>query len=130
MARITATMPVEKIRKAVESLYDCTCNIRAYEKYKDPITKETKTGINPIPKYEKQSCKVSKQSLSKNNQSDTVNQMVYELKLFIAPEINIKQGDEIEVTNKALNITTKYNAGEGFSYNTHQEVILTRDGKA
>lgn len=129
MARITATMPVEKIRKAIESLYDYTCNICRYEKYKDPITKETKTGINPIPKYENRPCRVSKQSLSKNNQTDTVNQVSYELKLFISTEVEIKQGDEIEVTN-ALGIKTKYKAGEGFPYNTHQEVILTKDDKA
>lgn len=120
----------KQARKAIESLYDCTCNIRVYEKYKDPVTKESKVGINPVPKYEKQPCKVSKQSLSKNNQSDTVNKVVYEIKLFIAPEVEIKQGDEIEVTNEDLNITTKYKAGEGFPYYTHQEVILNKEDKA
>jgi hypothetical protein len=119
-----------QMRVAVESLYDCTCVIRAYEKFKDPTTKETKTGINPIPKYENKSCRVSKQSLPKNNQTDTINKVGYELKLFIAPELDINQGDEIEVTNKVLNITTKYKAGEGFHYNSHQEVILSKDGKA
>lgn len=120
----------KQARKAIESLYDCTCNIYRYEKYKDTITKETKTGINPVPKYEKQPCKVSKESLSKNNQTDTINQISYELKLFISPEININQGDEIEVTNRTLSITTKYKAGEGFPYNTHQEVILNKEDKA
>ncbi|NFC76750.1 hypothetical protein EXM99_08320 [Clostridium botulinum] len=124
---------IEKVRKqarkAIESLYDCTCNIYGYEKYKDPATKETKTGINPIPKYENQSCKVSKQSLSKNNQTDTTNNINYELKLFIAPEVEIKQGDEIEVTN-ALDVKAKYKAGEGFFYYTHQEVILNKKDKA
>lgn len=120
----------KQARKAIESLYDSTCNIRAYGKYKDSITKETKTGINPVPKYEKQPCRVSKQSLSKNTQTDTINQVSYELKLFIAPEVEIKQGDEIEVTNKVLNIITKYKAGEGFPYNTHQEVILNKEDKA
>ncbi|NFD30418.1 hypothetical protein EXN57_02640 [Clostridium botulinum] len=119
----------KQARKAIESLYDCTCNIYGYEKYKDPATKETKTGINPIPKYEKQSCKVSKQSLSKNNQSDTTNNINYELKLFIAPELEIKQGDIIEVTN-VLGVKTKYKAGEGFPYYTHQEVILNKEDKA
>ncbi|HDK7179215.1 TPA: hypothetical protein PTW06_000977 [Clostridium botulinum] len=119
----------KQARKAIESLYDCTCNIYKYEKYKDPVTKETKTGINPIPKYEKQSCKVSKQSLSKNNQTDTVNKVLYEIKLFIAPELEIKQGDIIEVTN-VLDVKTKYKAGEGFPYYTHQEVILNKEDKA
>ncbi|APC81233.1 TPA: hypothetical protein ACXDAZ_004108 [Clostridium botulinum] len=119
----------KQAKKAIESLYDCTCSIYKYEKYKDPVTKETKTGINPIPKYEKQSCKVSKQSLSKNNQTDTTNNINYELKLFINPEVEIKQGDEIEVAN-AFDVKTKYKAGEGFSYYTHQEVILNKEDKA
>jgi hypothetical protein len=116
-----------QMRKAVESLYDCTCTIRNYEKYKDPVTKETKTGINPVPKYENEPCRVSKQSLSKNNQTETVNKIVYEVKLFISPEVEINQGDEIEVTNK-LGIKEKYKAGEGFPYNSQQEVILNKDG--
>ncbi|RXI38718.1 hypothetical protein DP129_10890 [Clostridium tetani] len=115
-------------RKAVESLYDCTCNIICgKEKVKDPVTKETK--IVPKIKYENQPCKVSKQSLSKNNQTDTVNQIVYELKLFISPELEIKQGDIIEVTNQFGN-KESYKAGEGFKYNTHQEVILSKESKA
>lgn len=118
-----------QLKAAVENLYDCTCTIRAYEKYKDPITKETKIGVNPVPKYEDIPCRVSKQSLSKNNQTETVNKIAYELKLFIASELDINQGDEIEVTNK-LGVKEKYRAGEGFPYNAHQEVILNKDGKA
>lgn len=118
----------KQARKAVESLYDCTCNISGgKEKIKDPKTKETK--LLPKIKYENKPCRVSKQSLSKNNQTDTVNQVAYELKLFIAPEVEIKQGDEIEVTNKFGNKEI-YKAGEGFPYNTHQEVILSKEDKA
>lgn len=118
----------KQARKAVESLYDCTCNITGgKEKFKNPKTKETK--LVPRIKYENKPCKVSKQSLSKNNQTDTVNQIVYELKLFIAPELEIKQGDTVEVTNQFGN-KESYKAGEGFPYNTHQEVILSKEDKA
>ncbi len=116
-----------KTRKAIESLYDCTCNVMGYEDYKDPITKATKQV--PKDKCINQPCKISKQSLSKNNQTDTANQVTYEIKLFIAPEIEIKQGDTIEVTNK-LGVKETYKAGEGFPYNNHQEVILLKEGKA
>lgn len=117
-----------QVKKAIESLYDCTCNIAGgIEKVKDPISRETKLILKvkdkDIP------CRISKQSLSKNKQTDTVNQVVYELKLFISPEAKIKQGDEIEVTNKFGEII-KYKAGEGFKYNTHQEVILSKEDKA
>lgn len=118
----------KQARKAVESLYDCTCNIKGgKEKIKDPITKETK--LVTKTKYRDIKCKISKQSLSKNTQTDIVNQIVYELKLFICPELDIKQGDVVEVTNKFREKET-YKAGEGFKYNTHQEVILIREGKA
>ncbi|WP_097026172.1 hypothetical protein [Clostridium peptidivorans] len=114
-------------RKAIESLYDCTCNISGgMEKIKDPVTKETK--LVPKIKYSDVHCRVSKQNLSKNNQTDTVNQVAYELKLFIAPELEIHQGDIIEVTR--FGVTTKYIAGEGFIYNTHQEVIISKEDKA
>lgn len=118
----------KQARKAVESLYDCTCNISGgKEKVKDPATKETK--LVPKIKYENMKCKISKQSLSKNNQTDTVNEVVYELKLFITPELEIKQGDTVEVTNQFGNKKI-YKAGEGFPYNTHQEVILSKGDKA
>lgn len=120
---------LSQIRKAIESLYDCTCNITGgtKEKVKDPITKETK--LVPKIKYENKPCRVSKQSLSKNKQTDTVNKVVYELKFIISPELDINQGDIIEVTNKFGN-KEKYIAGEGFPYNSHQEVILDKYGKA
>ncbi|WP_282804575.1 hypothetical protein [Clostridium tetani] len=118
----------KQARKTIEGLYDYTCNITGEkEKVKDPVTKETK--LVPKIKYKNQPCKVSKQSLSKNNQTDTVNKIIYELKLFIAPELEINQGDTIEVTNRFGNKEV-YKAGEGFKYNTHQEVILSKESKA
>lgn len=117
----------KQARKATESLYNCICIISGgKEKIKDPITKETK--LIPKVKYKDIPCRVSKQSLSKNTQTDTTNQIVYELKLFIAPELDVHQGDTIEVTK--LGVVTKYIAGEGFPYNTHQEVILSKEDKA
>lgn len=116
-----------KARKAIESLYDCTCNVSGYEDYKDPVTKETRQV--PKDKCINQPCKVSKQRLSKNNQTDTVNKITYEIKLFISPEIEINQGDIIVVTNK-LGVKEIYNAGEGFPYTNHQEVILLKEGRA
>jgi hypothetical protein len=116
----------KKASKVVESLYDSSCTIiREGDKHKDPVTKESKN--RKITICENQSCRVSRQSLSKNNQTDTVNKISYEIKLFIAPELEIKQGDIVEVINKG--VSTKYTAGEGFPYNTHQEVILSKEGK-
>lgn len=60
---------------------------------------------------------------------ENVKDITYEIKLFIAPEIAINQGDEIEVTN-ALGVKSNYKAGDGYPYNTHHEVILIKEGKA
>lgn len=118
----------KQARKAIEMLYDCKCTITGgKEKVKDPITKETK--LVTKTKYKDIKCKTSKQSLSKNTQTDTVNQIIYELKLFICPELEINQGDSIEVTNK-FGDKDIYKAGEGFKYNTHQEVIISKEDKA
>ena len=118
----------KQARKAIESLYDCKCNISSgKEKVKDPITKETKLG--PKIKYKDIPCRISKQSLSKNNQTNTVNQIVYELKLFISPMLEIHQGDNIEVTDKFGNKTI-YKTGEGFKYTSHQEVTLSKEDRA
>lgn len=116
----------KQARRVVESLYDSICSVSGYEEVKDPVTKKTK--LLPKLKCENQPCKISKQSFSKNRQTDTVNEVSYELKLFIAPEVEINQGDVIEVTR--LGAKLSYKAGEGFPYNTHQEVILTKEGNA
>lgn len=117
-------------RKAIESMYEHTCIIRSYEKYKDEKTKEMKIGINPIPKYKDIQCKVSKGSFSKNNQSETTNNKNYQTTLFISPEIEIHQGDEIEAN--VFGVVTKYIAGESQPlYSSHQEIILeNKDKKA
>lgn len=117
---------IRKLKRSIDKLYDSTCTISRYEKYKDPVTKETKTG--PNIKYKDIPCRISKQSLSKNNQNDIFNKVIYEIKLFIAPDIDIKQGDEIEVTKFGLIV--RYTAGEPFLYSTHQEVILNKECKA
>lgn len=117
----------KQARKAIEELYDSKCNVTCYGPVKDPITKIT--GEGTINKYDDKPCRVAKQTLGKNKQTDTTNEITYEVKLIIAPELVINQGDEIEVTN-ALGTKKKYTAGEGFGYHTHQEVILNKEGKA
>jgi hypothetical protein len=118
---------LKEATKAVQSLYDCTCEVSGYEKSKDAITKETK-GIITI-KHSSIPCRVSKSKASKNTQTDTVNQLAYELKLITSVELDIIQGDTIEVTNK-FGIVKKYLAGEGLKYSTHQEVIVSKEGKS
>ncbi|MGG1598040.1 DUF6093 family protein [Paenibacillus naphthalenovorans] len=109
-------------RRAIEKLYTDRCSIFRHEKVKDPVTKETKLVTQPV--YTDQSCRISQRALGQNGQTEAQNEIQYETKLFIAPELEIRQGDMIEVTRWF--ITRRYTAGEPFLYPTHQEVSLQR----
>jgi len=78
--------------------------------------------------YEDQPCRISQRSLGSNNQGEATNEIVYETKLFCAPELQIQQGDEVTITRG--DVTRKYTAGEPFLYLTHQEISLQRKDRA
>jgi len=78
--------------------------------------------------YKKQVCAISKKTLPNNNQSESSNAIIDAVTLFIAPELEIKQGDVVEVTH--FGRTHKYIAGEPFVYSTHQEILLDREENA
>lgn len=112
----------QRHRKAIETMYEDRATIYRYEKIKDPETKETKT--IPVIIHEDQPCRISQKVLAQNNQSDAQNDIVYETKLFIAPELELKQGDLFEVTRNG--VTRKYTGGEPFLYPSHQEISIQR----
>lgn len=111
-------------REMLEKTYYDTVNIYKNSKVKkDGETKHSRELV-----YKNQKCAISKNSLPTNNQSDSANSINYAVTLFIAPEVEIKQGYLLEVTH--INQTQKYTAGEPFIYVTHQEVILLREDRA
>ncbi len=115
-------MDLESHRRAIERLYTDRATIYRYQKVKDPVTKETK--LVPQPVYTDQPCRISQRTLGQNNQTEAQNEIAYETKLFIAPEVEIRQGDLLEVTRGTL--TRRYTAGEPFLYPTHQEISVQR----
>lgn len=113
-------------RRMIEKMYDDRASIKRYVEEDDPITTETKLGLFLV--YENVPCRISRIALATNRQSETVNEIFYETKLFIAPEYEIRQGDVIEVTRGT--IKRVYKAGEPVVYLTHQEVSLQREANA
>ena len=110
-----------RARKAIESLYNGKCTITEYEKVK----KENKsTGFVETVMVENQPCKISFSTINSTTSTETgASALVSVVKLFISPEIKIKPGSKITVTQN--NVTTEYqNSGEPAYYNTHQEIIL------
>lgn len=111
-------------RRQIERLYQDRATINRHTEIKDPVTRETKQVLQPL--YENQPCMLSQTGLPKNGQTEDANNLEYDAKLFIAPELEIKQGDVISVTRKATGRVETYAAGEPFPpYQSHQEINLT-----
>ena len=114
---------IEAYRKTIEKLYDDTCNI-----YESGYIKDQETGItkpaDDILVVTNQQCRISFKNLGSAFQTEGPAKLSQEIKLFIAPELIIKEGSKIVITRNGR--TTEYkNSGTPAIYSTHQEIILT-----
>lgn len=128
-------MNVRRHRKAIEKLYEDKCTISRYGPVKQP-NGSTKNGLYAV--YIDMPCRISQKALGSNGQTESSNNISYETKLFISPDLEIFQGDALKVTRgritasgwEALGPEKEYTAGEPFPYQTHQEVSIQRKDKA
>lgn len=112
---------VVAVRKAIEMTYDCTCNVIEQKEYK----KENKsTGFKETTVAENEKCKLSFETITQNGQDDIKANVSQITKLFIAPEIIIKDGSRIEVTDVLGKKTIYKSSGQPAIYQTHQEIML------
>lgn len=111
----------EKARKAIEAFYEHTCTVIEYGKYKDPVTKQTKLGEKTV--LENQPCKLSFSAVKASEQTESTNQVQQVIKLFVAPEVEIKEGSKIIVTYNGK-VNEYKNSGVPSIFPTHQEVVL------
>ncbi|QHZ51317.1 ABC transporter ATP-binding protein [Paenibacillus larvae] len=118
-------MDYTKHRRALEKMYEDQATISGFREVTKP---NGSTNLAPVVVYENQPCRISQRALGANAQTDAENKIAYETKLFISPELHIKQGDVVEIKRGAL--SREYTAGEPFLYPTHQEVSLQRKGYA
>lgn len=111
---------VVKARKAIESLYQGICTITEYQEY----TKENKsTGHHETVVLEGQPCRLSFSSSPNTSQTQTAAQLVQTIKVFLAPEIRVRAGSKLTITQNG--VTTEYkSSGEPALYETHQEIML------
>lgn len=112
---------VVKARKALESLYNGTCTITEYRKVK----RENKsTGFEEIVVLENQPCRISFNTINSATSTGTgASALVQVVKLYIAPEIEVKPGSKISVAQNG--VTTEYqNSGQPAFYHTHQQIML------
>lgn len=108
-------------RKAQEDTYEGLCTIIAYrgEKNED-------TGLSGMVEEVKAAdvpCKLSFEKLAPAVQSETGAAVTQGVKLFLAPEVRVKSGSKIIVTQEG--VTSEYQAsGVPAVYPTHQEIML------
>ncbi|MBG0219984.1 hypothetical protein I4O96_13080 [Clostridioides difficile] len=112
---------MDKTRKAIEMMYRDKCTIVEYQPTKDPITKLTNN--KEVVALENQPCKLSYKNIASATDGK-VAKLTQTIKLFISPNVNIKAGSKLIITNQN-NVTKEYvRSGESAIYPNHQEVIL------
>jgi len=108
-------------RKAIEANYFGTLTVTEMKKEKDVKSKLTKTG--PVVVLENQPCKLSFETLQATVQTDSAATATQITKLFVSPDVSIKAGSKITVTQNG--VTTDYtHSGIPAVYPTHQEIVL------
>lgn len=109
-------------KKNFEKLYDCKCDIVEYQEIQKP---NKSTGFGEVKVKEQIPCKISYERISTINiVDDNANKKTLSTKLFISPDIEIKTGSKIIVTNSLGQIKEYQSSGEPAPYDTHQEIML------
>lgn len=113
---------VYKARAALESTYSGVCSVYEYGKITDPETHITTHGEKCV--LEDHPCRLSFGKLAPTVESSgAAATAAQSVKLFISPDVGIKSGSKIFVTQNG--VTTEYAAsGIPAVYPTHQEIML------
>lgn len=108
-------------RKAQESMYTGTAAVTERRKERDEKTKlsreEDVVVLQDIP------CRLSFETLKSVQQTDTAAGTAQAVKLFLSPDVTVKAGSKITVTQDG--VTREYAcSGIPAVYPTHQEILL------
>ena len=109
----------------LESTYFDRCTIKRKEKIKDANTGVTETVEKII--YENVKCALSKNDVQ-SMQVDGMGKLSYSHLLFLSPNINLQEGDTVEVTS--MGIKSIYLASKPFYYSSHSQTLLTYKDRA
>lgn len=110
---------VVKVRKALEKGYTGTFTVTEHQKVKKA---NHTTGFSDVDVIVDQPCRLSFSS-SPSATDGNVAEINQTVKLFFAPEINVKEGSKITVTQNG--VTAEYKqSGTVAVYDTHKEILL------
>lgn len=111
---------VSTAREAIESLYKDKCSIVEYRSYKKP---NKSTGSKEFTVISNQPCKLSFSTIKSNTATASAEIVSQFVKLFIAPEIDVKPGSKIIVEHCGKTFEYK-SSGKPGVFSSHQEIVL------
>ncbi len=108
-------------KKAIEQFYEDVCNVYEYQSIKNEKTKLTEK--REVVILENLPCKISFENTAATAGKEEAAEKEISVKLFLAPNINIKAGSKVIVIHNGE--TTAYsNSGVSARFFTHQEIEL------
>lgn len=108
-------------REVLEATYEGSATVVEHQKIRNEKTKLM--GYEDVVVLEEQPCKLSISSIAAASSSGTTVSTTQTVKLFLSPDIVIKPGSKIIVTQSG--VTTEYTcSGVPGIYATHQEIML------
>lgn len=118
---------LESIKKDVELMYVDRCNVISYENYED---KNGITRYGEILKHENVPCHLTYSNISQANSNGKYAITSQVVKLYLAPDIEIKAGSIIEILGGDKHLKYKC-SGKPILTPSHQEIILEiEEGRA
>ena len=113
------------VRDALESLYAGRCDIISQQEVFDPVTKQTR--FESVTVVANQPCRLSFKTITMAQEGTGATRLVQVIKVFIAPEIEVKAGSRLVITQNGKKAEYKA-SGEPALYSNHQEIILELAG--
>jgi len=102
-------------------MYKAQCTVYEYQSVQDTDTKIS--DMQEVPVLTEQPCRLSFQTITDTSMVDGAGVPSQVIKLFVAPEIVIKPGCKIVVTQNGRTINYRL-AGQSAVYTNHQEIVL------
>ena len=111
---------VVAVRRLHEKMYDGKCTVIEYQKKKKA---DQSTGFEEIEVLKDQPCRLSFSTSESANSGAAATGIGQVIKLFLSPDVAIKAGSKIMVTQNGIREAYK-NSGVPAVYATHQEIVL------
>lgn len=112
------------ISSELNRLWIGLCTVSEYQQVIDPVTHQTTS--QPVIIVENEPCRLSYSTVQITNVMDSVPVGTQIIKLFIRPDLKIKAGSKLTITQHGITNTFK-RASEPAIYTNHQEVVLELD---